>query len=150
MNGTSGDSRGIAVAFRGYDSTPGFPAPAGTVVSDVTITNNTVTPGAAPSGFPLSAIMVEADNQTDEDAKAPTVRADIRGNTVPTTAVFDLLTTQIGYYEYDAAGAHGIGELVDTAPASADATAQLTSTNTGTASAFGVALIGGPINLPPP
>ena len=93
--------------------------------------------------------MVEADNQTGADNKSPTVRADIRGNTVPTTPAFDLLSTQIGFYEYDAAGAHGIGQLVDTAPVSADATAQLTSTNTGSASAFGVALIPGPITTPP-
>ena len=118
-------------------------------MSDLTITNNDVVPGAAPSGFPLPAIMVEADNQTGADNKSPTVRADIRGNTVPITPAFDLLTTQIGFYEYDAAGGHGIGQLVDTAPASANATAQLTSTNTGSASAFGVALIPGPITTPP-
>lgn len=104
--------------------------------SDLTLTNNDVLPGAAPSGFPLAAIMVEADNQTDDDAKAPTVGADIRGNTVPTTAVVDFFTP-------------GIGQLVDTAPASANATAQLTSTNTGTAEAFGVTSIAGPIDTPP-
>jgi hypothetical protein len=93
--------------------------------------------------------MIEADNQTGADNKAPTVRADIRGNTVPNTSIFDLLPTQLSFYEYDAAGGHGIGQLVDTAPASADATAQLTSTNTGSASAFGIALIPGPIQTPP-
>jgi hypothetical protein len=147
---TSGDSRAIAVAFRGPAPPLANTLGANTVVSDVTITNNNVTPGAAPSGFPLAAIMVEADSQTGADNKAPTVNADIRGNTVPNTTVFDLVTTQIGFYEYDAAGGHGIGQLVDTPPANADATTQLTSTNTGTASAFGVSLISGPINLPPP
>ena len=58
------------------------------------ITNNDVVPGAAPSGFPLSAIMVEADNQSGADNKSPTVRADIRGNTVPAGTAFDLLSTQ--------------------------------------------------------
>jgi SdrD B-like domain/FG-GAP-like repeat len=147
---TSGDSRAIGVAFRGPAPPLANTLGANTVVSDVTITNNNVTPGAAPSGFPLAAIMVEADNQTGADNKAPTVNADIRGNTVPNTAVFDLLPTQIGFFEYDAANGHGIGQLVDTAPASADATAQLTSTNTGSASAFGISLISGPINTPPP
>ena len=52
--------------------------------------------------------------------------------------VFDLFSTQIGFYEYDPPGGHGIGQTRRTAPASADATAQLTSTNTGTASACGV------------
>ena len=55
---------------------------------------------------------------------------------------------QLGFYEYDAANAQGIGQLVDTPPTSADATAQLVSTNTGTASAFGVALIPGPLTTP--
>jgi hypothetical protein len=146
---TNGDARGIGFAFRGAAPPLANTLPANNVVSDLTLTNNDVVPGAAPTGFPLSAIMVEADNQTGADNKSPTVRADIRGNAVPTTPVFDLVSTQIGFYEYDQAGAHGIGQLVDTAPASADATAQLTSTNTGSASAFGVALIPGPITTPP-
>jgi hypothetical protein len=143
------DARGIAVAFRGPANPLAGTLGPNTVVSDVTITNNNVDPGPAPSGFPLSAIVIEADNQTGADNKSPTVRADLRGNTVPATTAFDLLSTQLAYYEYDGAGSHGIGQLVDTPPASADATAQLTSTNTGTASAFGVALIAGPINTPP-
>ena len=147
---TSGDSRAIAVAFRGPAPPLATTLGANTVVSDLTVTNNNVVPGAAPSGFPLSAIMIEADNQTGADNKSPTVRADVRGNTVPTTPVFDFFTAQLQYYEYDAAGGHGIGQLVDTAPASASATAQLQSTNTGTAEASaGVALIAGPITTPP-
>jgi hypothetical protein len=147
---TSGDSRAIGLAFRGPAPPLATTLGANTVVSDLTLTNNDVVPGAAPSGFPVSAISVEADNQSGADNKSPTVRADIRGNTVPASAAFDLLPTNIGFYEYDAAGGHGIGQLVDSPPASADATAQLTSTNTGSASAFGVALIPGPISTPPP
>ena len=130
---TSGDSRAIGVAVRGPAPPLATTLGANTVVSDVTITNNNVVPGAAPSSFPLATIVLEADNQTGADNKSPTVRADIRGNTVPTTPVFDFFDAHIIFYEYTAAGGRGIGELVDTAPASADATAQLTSTNTGTA-----------------
>ena len=55
-----------------------------------------------------------------------------------------MVRTAVGVVEPEFAG-----QLVDTAPTSADATAQLTSTNTGSASAFGVALIPGPITTPP-
>ena len=67
--------------------------------------------------------------------------------TVPSTPVFDLTTAQIQFYEYDQAGAHGVGQLVDTPPASANANAQLSST--GTVDSFGISLIAGPINTPP-
>ena len=146
---TNGDARAIGFAFRGPASPLAGTLGPNTVVSDLTLTNNDVVPGAAPSAFPLSAIMVEADNQSGADNKSPTVRADIRGNTVPAGTPFDLLSTNLAFYEYDAANGHGIGQLVDTPPASADATAQLTSTNTGSASAFGIALIPGPITTPP-
>jgi hypothetical protein len=147
---TNGDARAISVAALGPANPLAATLGANTVVSDVTITNNSVIPGTAPSGFPLATIAIEADNQTGADNKAPTLRMDVRGNTVPTGAVFDLLSTHILFYEYDAAGGRGIGQLVDSAPASADATSQLTSTNTGSASAgAGVALIPGPINTPP-
>ena len=109
---------GSNLAYRGAAPPLATTLPANNVVHDLTLTNNDVVPGAAPSGFPLSAIMVEADNQTGADNKSPTIRADIRGNTVPTTAVFDLVSTQIGFYEYDAAGGarhrstrrHGAGQ----------------------------------------
>jgi hypothetical protein len=146
---TNGDARAIGLAYRGPAPPLADTLGANTVVNDLTLTNNDVVPGTAPSGFPLSAIMVEADNQSGADNKSPTIRADIRGNTVPAGAPSDLLPTNLGFFEYDAANGHGIGQLVDTAPASADATAQLTSTNTGSASAFGVALIPGPITTPP-
>jgi hypothetical protein len=108
---TSGDSRAIGVAYRGPAPPLANTLGPNSVVNDLTLTNNDVIPGAAPSGFPLSAIMVEADNQSGADNKSPTVRADIRGNTVPNTTAFDLLSTNIGFYEYDAAGGHGIGQL---------------------------------------
>ena len=61
---TNGDSRAIAVAVRGPANPLAGTLGANTVVSDFTITNNSVIPGAAPSGFPLSTISVQADNQT--------------------------------------------------------------------------------------
>jgi hypothetical protein len=150
---TSGDSRAIAVAFRGPANPLAGSLGPNTVVSDITITNNNVVPGAAPSGFPLAAIVIEADNQTGADNKSPTVRADVRGNSVPSSPVFDFIDAQLIFYEYTSAGSHGIGQLVDTAPASANATAQLQSTNTGTAAAgdglADVVLIPGPITTPP-
>ena len=94
-------------------------------------------PGNTANNFG-AAIVVEADNQTDSDAKSPTVRADITGNTVPDVATRpvngEFFNAHIIFFEYTSAGAHGIGQLVDTAPASANPTAQLTSTNTGTSS----------------
>jgi hypothetical protein len=151
---TNGDSRAISVAFRGPANPLAGTLGPNTVVSDLTITNNNVVPGAAPSGFPTASIVVEADNQTGADNKSPTVRADIRGNSVPSTAVTgDFVDAHLIYYEYTSPGSHGIGQLVDTAPASANATAQLQSTNTGTAAAgdglADVVLIPGPITTPP-
>ena len=76
-----------------------------------------------------------------------TVRADIRGNTVPAGAAIDSLPT---YLALDKLVAAAVCQLVDTAPASADRHHQLTSTNTGSASAqAGCALIAGPIGTPP-
>ena len=65
------------------------------------------------------------------------VRADIRGNTVPAASNtydypdFDGTGTNLRFEELSGA----TSELVDTAPASPTATAQLTATNTGSASA---------------
>jgi hypothetical protein len=74
------------------------------------------------------------------------MRADIRGNTVPAGVSFDLHPTFIAVVETGATTLN----LVDTAPASANATAQLSSTNTGSAGAnAGVGLIAGPLDLPP-
>ena len=129
-------------------------------VSYITVTNNNVdhrnlpfSPGTSDS--PLPAIYVNGDNQAGAPA-APTVKSDIRLNTVPAVGTVcgaggscNFLGTWIEVYEYTG-GSPGILELVDTAPANANATAQLTSTNTGTAAAnAGVTLIAGPLNLPP-
>jgi hypothetical protein len=142
--------RGISVAFRGPTAALG---PATT--HDLTITNNNVDNVTGGGGFPLAAISVEADNQSGSFGTAPTVRADIRLNTVPGSSCFDLTSGCLQYYEYDGDGTagegqDGIGQLVDTAPASANADAQLSSTNTGSVGSFGIALIAGPINTPPP
>ena len=142
VSGTAGN-RGIAVAFRGPTSALGP-----VITNDVTITNNNVNMGLG-SGFPLAAISVEADNQSGNDSFAPIVRADIAGNTVPGGSAFDLTSAYLQFYEYDAANGHGVGQLVDRAPASASADAQLAGANTGSTDAFGVDLISGPINLPP-
>jgi hypothetical protein len=120
----------------------------GTGGADVTITNNDVNPQDT-SGFPLAAIFV----QSNCVGVCNTVRADVRGNTVPAGTAFDILPTFITLAETSGApsppGTSTL-ELVDTAPASASCTAQLTSTNTGSASAnAGCALIAGPINTPP-
>jgi hypothetical protein len=115
----------------------------GVAASDITVTNNDVNPQDS-TGFPASAIYVAADSQ---GGGTVTLRADIRGNTVPAGAAVDSLPSFIGLDEVVAAA---VCQLVDTAPASANATAQLTSTNTGSASAAaGCALIAGPIGTPP-
>ena len=128
---------------------------AGTVpVSDITVTNNNVdhrnlpfAPGS--SDFPLPAIYLNGDNQGGA-AGAPTVRSQVTGNTVPTSgSSFNFLGTWIEVYEYTGS-TPGILQLVDVAPGSANATAELTSHNTGTASANAeVSLIAGPITVPP-
>ncbi|MES2709265.1 MAG: cadherin-like domain-containing protein [Verrucomicrobiota bacterium] len=147
---TNGDSRGINLAYRGPANPLAGSLGANTVAHHLTLTNNVVTPGAAPSGFPLAAIMVEADNQTLADNKSPRVNADIRGNTVPTTEVYDFFSAQLGFYEYDGSGSTGIGTLFRSLPGSANATAQLQSTNTGTSEASaGVALTTTAVTVPP-
>ncbi len=110
---------------------------------DITVTNNDVNPQDS-TGFPSAAIYVAADSQ---GGGAVTVRTDIRGNTVPAGAAFDALPT---FLILDKAVAAAVCQLVDTAPASPNPTAQLTSTNTGSASAqAGCTLIAGPIGTPP-
>ena len=74
-----------------------------------------------------AAIVVEADNQSLSDSKAPKIRADIRGNVVPNVATRpvngEFFNAHIIFYEYSSAGATGIGELVNTT-ASATASAR--------------------------
>lgn len=135
-------NRGIEAQYLG-STAPAQVIPA----SDITVTNNNVNPQDA-SGFPLAAIFVTSDNQ----GSPATVRADIRGNTVPAASdTYD-------YPNFDGTGPNlvleelggGTTQLVDSPPASANATAQLQSTNTGSAYGNpGVALIAGPINQPP-
>jgi hypothetical protein len=145
---TNGDSRGLYVGVRGPAPPLANTLGPNTVINDVTITNNDVIPGNTANNFG-AAIVVEADNQTLADNKSPTVRADIRNNTVPTVAT-RLFNAHVIFYEYGSAGSTGIAQLVDSPPASANATAQLTSTNTGTSQgSAGIALIAGPINTPP-
>jgi hypothetical protein len=114
---------------------------------DVTITNNDVNPQDA-TGFPSAAIFVTSDNL----GSGGLVRADIRNNTVPAA------NDTYDYPNFDGTGAYLVfeefggatSELVDTPPASANASAQLASTNTGSTYAnAGVSLIAGPIMTPP-
>lgn len=107
------------------------------------MTNNDVIPSDT-TGFPASAIYVAADSA---GGGTVTLRTDIRGNTVPPGVAVDSLPT---FLALDEVVAGAVCQLVDTAPASPNATAQLTSTNTGSASAAtGCALIAGPIDTPP-
>ncbi len=113
----------------------------GTGGLDLTVTNNDVNTNDV-SGFPLASILAQSNDITIPN----TLRADIRANTVPTGTAFDVITTFIGAVE---TGTSTL-QLVDTAPANATCTEQLTSTNTGSASAnAGCSLIPGPITTPP-
>jgi VCBS repeat-containing protein len=130
-------ARGIDVQLLGPLSPSAGPT------SDVTVTNNSVTPFDS-TGFPASAIYLAADSQ----GGGPVIsRFDVRGNTVPLGAAVDALPAYLIVDEV-AAGAQCL--LVDTAPASSTATEQLLSTNTGSsAGAAGCALFAGPIGTPP-
>jgi hypothetical protein len=129
---------------------------AGTVpVSDITVTNNNVDHRNLPfnpgtSDFPLPAIYLNGDNQGATAAGAPTVRAQVTGNTVPTSGTpYGFTGAWLEVFEYTGSSP-GILQLVDTGAGSASATAELTSNNTGMAAANAqVSLIAGPITLPP-
>jgi large repetitive protein len=154
IQGYDGGNRGIDVEDPGPTSATGP-----VITSDVTITNNTVTPGpaTAASGFLTGAsIFVGADNQSGSDAFAQILRADIHGNVVPASTVTgEFLSGQIQYYQFTGTNADGIGQLVGT---HATASAQLAATNTGSTSAsepgdsppaVGITVIPGPITTPP-
>jgi VCBS repeat-containing protein len=142
------DAFGIDVESLG--STSGVPP-----TSDVTITNNNVdhvnagfNPGT--SNFPGPAIYVAGDNQ----GTAGTLRAIVTGNTVPVVDGTHPATAQftgayLELFEYQAP--NGILQLVDVAPASASALAELQSHNTGSIATGGgtIDLIAGPITTPP-
>jgi hypothetical protein len=97
----------------------------------------------ANGGFSLANIFL----QSNALSVANTLRADVRGNTVPATApTGELVNFQLALIE----SSTSTFQLVDNAPASANATAELTSHNTGSAGATaGVSLIAGPISTPP-
>ncbi|HKS28088.1 MAG TPA: cadherin-like domain-containing protein [Pyrinomonadaceae bacterium] len=136
----------------------------GTGGLDVTVTNNTVLhtnltycgPGeSAPcaASFPLAAIFI----QSNCVGACNSLRADVRGNTVPSGTASDILSTFLQVAETSGApNPAGISSasLVDNSPNSATATAELTEShtnpahnNTGSASAESdVGLISGPIN----
>jgi len=110
----------------------------GTGGADITVSNNTAIPDDT-SGFPLSGIFVQSNAVTVPN----TIRADIFGNTVPAGSTFD-----IGGAYLNLVGSNGAGcQLVG---AAASVTAQLTATNTGSASGSGTCtLFAGPIITPP-
>ena len=147
------DFRSISAEYLGPDTViVGAPS----VVNDITITNNQIS-GSSPSGFPSAAIVVVADNQTASASQAPTVRADIRNNTVPTYSAYEYATgPQIQYNESEFTGptqGQGIAQLVNTTGA-ASADLQLDNANTGAPNdgfaSPGIELISGPLTLPGP
>jgi len=116
---------------------------------DATITSNDVNPQDT-MGFPLAAIFLTSDNTTGSHLGL--LRADVRNNTVPSGYTLDYPSFDQGpactYLRMEELSS-STAQLVDTSPVSADATAQLTSVNTGSASAnTGVALIFGSIDVP--
>ena len=149
---------GIEAVFLGHqnDLTP-------VPTTDVTITNNNIDHGNAgfkpgTSEFVLPAIWVAGDNQGGIPG-APPVRAQVSGNTVPTsTAGYTFVGAALGgwieVYEYEASGPNGAGDisLVDTGAASASADAELQSANFNnphTNANANVALISATLTLPP-
>ena len=100
---TNGDGRGIYVGVRGPANPLAGTLGANTVVSDVTITNNNVTPGNTVEQF--RGGYCRRGRQPDlSDAKAPTVRANITGNTVPNVAIRpvngEFFNAHIIFFEY--------------------------------------------------
>jgi hypothetical protein len=114
----------------------------GTGGLDVTVTNNDVNPQDT-SGFPLAGIFLQSNCL----ATCNTLRADIRSNTVPAGSATGEFAPNT-FLLFLKTGA-STAQLVDNAPASADATAEMTSHNTGSSGASGVTLIAGPISQVP-
>jgi hypothetical protein len=120
----------------------------GTGGADVTVTNNQVNNDFVTTpengGFALASLFMQSNCVT----VCNTLRADVRGNTVPATPPNgELLSAQLAIIETSTS----TFQLVDTGAASASCSAQLTETNTGSSGATaGCALIPGPINMPPP
>ena len=110
----------------------------GTGGLDLTVTNNDVNTNDI-SGFPLASILAQSNDVTIPN----TLRADIRGNTVPTGTSFDVIATFIGVVESNTSTCQVVGT-------GANPTAVLTANNTGSASAnAGCSLTPGPITTPP-
>jgi uncharacterized repeat protein (TIGR01451 family) len=131
---------------------------------DITITNNNVDHtnltypiGGGAAAFPLGAIFVNAAKGGATGIVGFRVRADVRGNTVPTAggslpAASEVTGTYLALVESVGSETGGILELVDSpaGPGGQTPTQQLQSTNTGDAGAnAGVSLIAGPIDVPP-
>jgi hypothetical protein len=113
----------------------------GTGTMNVTVTNNNINPQDV-SGFPLAAIFVQSNTVS---TSGYTVRADVRGNTVPVGTAFDVGTGFISVVETSTSNL----QLVNTT-SSGTPTAHLAASNTGSVYAnAGVSLIAGPILLPP-
>jgi hypothetical protein len=138
------DGRGIEIISRN-----------GTGGTDATVTNNQVNTDFVPTvpngGFSLSNIFLQSNCLPT----CNTLRADVRGNTVPATPpTGELIAFQLALIETGAS----TFQLVDNPPTpSANATAELTEAHTnpahnnvGSAGAnAGVALFPGPIGTPP-
>ena len=113
----------------------------GTGGLDITVTNNNVNPQASIA--PLAAILLQSNCLTT----CNTLRADIRGNTVPVGMdVTDLVNTYLQIIE----SSTSTFELVDTtSPISGTCATELAATNTGSTGVLGgCSLIAGPISVP--
>ncbi len=124
----------------------------GTGSADVTVTNNNVDhrnlgfDTANASDFPLAAILVQV-NQVG--TAGYTIRANVHDNTVPSGTASDLGAGFLHLQQTQQTATTTL-QLVDNAPASATAAAELSSHNTGSTSTSGtISLIAGPINTPP-
>lgn len=115
-------ARGIDVQLLGPTTAAGAPP------AEVTVQDNVVTPNDA-SGFPLAAIYLGADSQGGGPGLG---RFDVRRNTVPAGASTDALSAFLVVDEVTAAAAC---EVVHDGAPSASASAELQSTNTGSAAA---------------
>jgi hypothetical protein len=119
----------------------------GTGGTDATVTNNFVNtdfvPTVANGGFSLSNIFLQSNCLS----VCNTLRSDLRNNTVPATPPNgELVNGQLVVIRTGAS----TNQLVDNAPASADAASELASHNTGSTAVGGtVTLIAGPISTPP-
>jgi hypothetical protein len=126
-------------------------SPNGTGGTDATVTNNFVDTDfvttTANGGFSRANIFLQSNSVTVGN----TLRADVRGNTVPATPPNgELVAAQLALIRTNANGVNSTFQLVDNAPASADAASEVASHNTGsTATSGAITLIPRPIVTPP-